>query len=78
MGNNFQCSTGCCDRTTELQPDNVDRGDLAMNDPNGGGGGSRNIMKPKKAPQFDVQDIIAQNAEANGNSGGSSSNKNRS
>jgi hypothetical protein len=77
MGNNFQCSTGCCDRTTEMQPDNFDRGDLAINDPSAGGG-SRNIMKPKKAPQFEVQDIITQ-SEVNGNTGGGSlSNKNRS
>lgn len=58
MGNNLQCSTGCCDRTTELQPDNVAHGDFAMKD-GSGLSNSKTIMKPKKAPKFEVQDILA-------------------
>jgi hypothetical protein len=54
MGNNLQCTTGCCDRTTEMQPDSVDKGDLGMQ-----GASSRSIMKNKKAaPKFEVQDIV--------------------
>ena len=45
----MQCTTSCCDRTSELQPDNVAQGDLGVKN------NSNSIMKPKKNPaQFNA------------------------
>ena len=48
----MQCTTSCCDRASELQPDNVAQGDLGMK------GNSNSIMKPKKNPAlFNGQEL---------------------
>ena len=55
----MQCTTSCCDRTSELQPDNVDKGDFSVK------GNSNNIMKPKKNPAtFNAQDITGIGSES--------------
>jgi len=41
-----------------LQPDNVAHGDFAIKE-GGSNSNSKSIMKPKKAPKFEVQDIVA-------------------